>query len=246
MKNLRELSVFQVRLFPVDTIPQSHLLDSNLTLIVGRAFQFQGYRDGDFPSGYESLMSPSGAPGQRDSLDFEAGRFHRDEGESILINSLSIEPRRILLQVSGTSGQADIVFRHLRDLLTAVAPETASGLVEEVYKAEETTCIANLEFSFTRLFRREVLQFIENNVVDAASDSQVAALVQPSGFRVKIGYSAKDASIVEHGITLSSMELTIEPRTNTPLRDGIYYTRSPLSTEQHLKLLVEFERLFTK
>ena len=244
MKNIRELSVLQIRLFPVDTIPSIQPLYSILAETIGRTFQFQGYGNSEVIPGFGGLPMPPILPGQPLSLDFQGGRFQIDDRGILFINSLSIEGRRIILQVSGTSEQADSLFESIKAIMISIWPTSELGLSEIVYKAEETTCIADLDLDFSSLFRAKLLSFLEGRLADVISNQRVDANVQTSGLKVKVAYQVKDPSISGHGITLNNKDVIIEPRVNTPYDAGIFFTKSPLPTNQHFMFLEEFEALF--
>ena len=244
MKNIRELSVVQIRLFPVDTIPQIQPLYSILAETIGRAFQFQGYENREAMPGFGGLPMPPILSGQLPSLDFQGGQFPIDDNAILFVNSLSIEGRKIILQVSGASRHADSVFESLKTLIVSVWPASELGLSDIVYKVEETTCIVDLDLDFSSLFNERLLSFIESRLVDEISEPGVGADARVNGFKVKVAYQTKDPTISGHGITLNNKDVIIEPRVSTPSDAGIFYTRSPLPTHKHLGLLEEFETLF--
>ena len=244
MRNIRELSVQQIRLFPVDTIPQIPALHSVLSDVIGQAFQFQGHQDRDQLSGFGMLPMPPILPGQPAKLEFSGGSLADDDDNVTFITSLTIEGRRVVLQVLGSSQQADRVFKVLSDLLASVWPPSELGLSEVVYEVEETTCILDLDFDFTSLFRRELLSFIEGRLVDVVSSESASVSAQLVKFKAKISYQVNDHNISGHGITLSDKEFVIEPRVNTPGEARIFYTKSPLPSHLHLQFIREFEELF--
>ena len=244
MKKIRELSVAQVRLFPVDTIPQILPLYSILAEAIGKTFRFQGYEEGEPMPGLAGLPFPPFIPGQSPSLNFQGGRFPVDDSRFIFINSLSIEGRRVILNVSGTSEQANEVYESVKSVIIAVWPASEIGFSEVVYEVDETTCIVDLDLDFTSLFRTELLSFLEGSLTDVMSDQRVGANVQVSGLKVKVSYQIEDSNISGHGITLNNKEFTIEPRISTPSDARIYYTKSPLPTHKHLAVLEELEALF--
>lgn len=244
MKSIRELTVVQVRLFPVDTIPQILPLYSILAEAVGKTFRFQGFEGTEGMPGLGGLPLPPILPGQSPSLNFQGGRFPVDDSSFIFINSLSIEGRKIILNVAGTSEQANKVFEGVKAIIIAVWPASEVGFSEVVYEVDETTCIVDLDLDFSSLFRTELLSFLGGRLTDVISDQRVGANVQASGLKVKISYQIEDPSISGHGITLNNKDFTIEPRISTPSDARIYYTKSPLPTHKHLAVLEEFEALF--
>ncbi len=243
MKNVRDMLVIQVRLFPVDTMPPIEILEPMVSEKIGNAYGFQGYGDGGPLLRLPPLPQVSGSPGPPNTLDFQSGTFSSEDAETLFVNSLLIERRRIVLQVAGTSEQADCFFESLRSLISEAYPQCAPGLSKVLYKAEETACTVDLDFQFTQLFHPATLTFIETGVAGAASGTRVRASAVPSGFRSRVSYDVTDQYMRDHGISFNSQDFIIEPRHHTPLQDKIFFTRSPLSSQKHLGLLREFESL---
>ena len=244
MKDVRELSVVQIRLFPVDTLPDIQPMYSILAEIVGSAFQFQGYGEGEQLSGMVGLPMPPNNRNQPNALEFSGGKFVDEDNRITFINSLSIEGRRIILQVAGTTEQADQIFEELKGLIIAVWQPSEIGLSEIIHKAEETMCVVSLDLDFSALFREELILFLNGELLEGISDQRVEASAKPVGFRTKISYEVKDRSIIEHGISLLPKDVIIEPRRDSPPDSRIFYTQSPLPTKKHFQMLENFESLF--
>lgn len=242
MRKIQELSVAQIRLYRVGAIPWE-ILRSNRgreTISTGFSFEipFGGVPD---PAGVAQLpLFPDPL-----ALTFINGEYEVG-GERVYIRSLSIEPRRILLNVIGTSKQADAIYEVLVGALGKAAPTSEKKAPEVLYKAEETTCICELDFSFEQIFQPRVLRFLRENVTKQASNSTIEAKVEPDRFGAKIYFDLADSAIKNHGITLNPKDFIIQPRPGIPQSEHVYYTKSPLPSDSHLKLINQFETLFKK
>jgi hypothetical protein len=234
MKDIHDLLVVQVRLFPVDTIPIDVLAS---------------------PSGRQALRSEFGF--QEASLDLpvvigstgesffalQNGEF-QDSAERIVVRSLDIHPRRMVCRVAGTSKQADKFFSRLTDVIREVRPDSTVAPSSVIYKAEDTSCVATLNIDFAQIFRRSVSSFVHRRLAKVATEPKIQASAYPFKFAARITYDVRDPNVKGHGIIVSPKEFVIEPRMNTPLEDRIFFTKSPFPSDKHFQLVEEFEGLF--
>jgi len=238
MKNVRELAVVHIWLFPVDAIPLNDISSPSGIDAIEEAFKFE-------QSGIGSpLPGLGGVPSLLPGLSWIRGEYNGEKDRRVVINSLDIQRRRIVLRISGTSDQADSVYEHLKSVISRINREIGESLNQVVYKAEESSCIVTLDFDFKQIFEPSVSSFLETKVREAASTSIVSAKVQPVRFVSTITYEVGDATVVEHGIRINPKEFIIEPRADTPLSEHRYLTKSPFRSDIHLEIVQDFEALF--
>ena len=239
MRDVRELLVVQIRLFPADQIPLDLLAAPSAQQALVESFSFQ-------ESGVGLPWMGIQIPGTAPSITLPQGEFTDEKGSKVSIRSLEIQPRRIVTRVAGTSEQADAFFRRFREVISELAPERAPDLTDVVYKAEETSCVVTLGFELSQIFRRNVSTFVRRRLARAASAPTIRANVEPTKFTARIAYEVNEPSLKEHGITLNPKEFVIEPRAGTPTKSRIFFTKSPFPSSVHLELIQEFEDLFSK
>ncbi len=233
MKKIQDLTVSQIYLFQVGAIPLGAVVAGRGIETVRQKFAFQN------PSSLPWAPELTPAP----ALRFANGEL-LVEKTRVVVPSVAIEPRRILLTVSGTSEQADQVFRVLVQTLSELAPDHAEALSNVVYKAEETACIACLDLDFGQVFGRKVRDFLTRRVADTASKPGIRACVEPSRFAATITFELTDEKIKEQGITLNPKEFTVEAMKGLPIKDKLFVTKSPFGSSVHLELIKQLEGLF--
>lgn len=236
MRDVRDLLLVQIRIYPVDSIPLHILSAPSAIEEMVSSFRFEK-QDLGLP------LPRIAVAGTLQNVAFLNGEFIADDDSTVVIQSVEFESRRILIRIFGTSAQADSFYLSLKDLLINRIVKGEKELPEFIIKAEETTCLVNLDFEFSQIYQQGVKRFLTDNLSNAASEPKLSATTQPIRFAVRISYDVMDRNIKDHGITVNPKEFVIEPRSNTPISDRIYLTKSPFSTDRHLQLLEEFESL---
>jgi len=219
MKDILDLSVSQIRIFTVDAVPIRALRTQEAIAGIAKAFSF-----------VQAGIDPASG-----ALGFQGGR-RKVGAEEIVIETVAIEPRRIHIQVLGTSQGADACFEALRDAISEYTPQRPT-MSELVMKSEETSCTVTLEFSIERLFTQQVLAFAKEDLLPNTSLPGLPAIVRSLKLGVEVGYVPKDNRLNEQGITLSNKHFLIEPRVGTRLEERRYFTSSPLGSDAHLRVL---------
>ena len=235
MKDVRELQVVQIRLYPVGAIQLEQLGAPTVMAALEETFKFR-------TSGLDSLFPGAGMAGPVAMIPMQGGEFTDKEGQRVVIRSLEIGPRRTVTRVAGDSAQADDFFDQFVRLVAELVPSMQDSLATVIYKGEETTCVVTLEnLDFARLFRPKVASFFKRRLASAASEPEIKASTGPVRFTTQIQYDVRDERIKENGITLNPKDFVIEPRAGTPLSSRVYFTKSPLPSDEHLQVVEEFE-----
>lgn len=228
MKDITDLKVTQVRLYPIDSVPLRALaIEKNITPFKS-ILRFKSATLGDEKT---ELIS----------FTFLNGEYEY-QGEVHLVERLIIEPLRLSLSVFGTSSVADALYEEVRTILVAAEPNGSFGSAEPYLKVEETSCVATLDVNFRKLFAAPLLQFLDKTVQRRTSTELASSSVQPMTFSARISYELLNSGLKKAGVQLLDKLLTIEPRIRTTLEEQRYYTFSPTDSETHLKVLREFEK----
>jgi hypothetical protein len=230
MKNIVDITVTQVRVYATDSLPFADLRRADNLKTVKETFRFENIQSD--PLGLQ--------------LGFSNGTFeHR--GKSVHILSLTVEPRRVLIQVRGRSSMADALYSAFSDILANFAGQPKGSKFEPLLKAEETACVATLDIDFDDLVAPPLLRFIQTDgkaKLRTEFGSPKSVTFKTLSFEVK--YSPVSPQLEEHDVALSSKLMTFEPRLATPLREKRFFTSSPTDSETHLAILEALEKEVAK
>jgi len=223
MREILQLSVSQVRLFAPDVLPFDAARVRPNAESIRAAFDFQG------------------AATDENVLVFENGLIKHDS-DSSPITKLVIERRKIQLTVADHSQVADAANEALNRILQSIDTRQKPPIYNSLTNAEETSCIAVLDFEFGDLISPNLKAFLDSWVVDRlrTERSSVASIgLRRLSFEVR--YEPIDDTLSEYEITFAHKLLTIEPRVGTPWQQRCYFTVSPTDSVTHLALLRELE-----
>ena len=234
MKDIRELQVVQVRLFAAGAIQPVQIAAPTVRAALEETFKFQA-------SGLNSLATGVSFTGSVPVVALQEGEFLDKEGQRVVIASLEIGARRILTRIAGDSAQADAFFNQFSGVVEELVPSMQGSLLDVIYRAEETSCVVALDIDFAKVFRPKVASFINKHLAAATSEAGIKASTKVVRFATRIEYDVSDRRIKEHGITLNPKEFVVEPRAATPHSSHVYLTKSPLPSDEHLRLVEEFE-----
>lgn len=230
MKDIVDLNVTQVRLYPNDVLPLPALaLERNLAPF-REVLRFK-------------TVSPTESKPEAVTLVFLKGEIEH-EGRAHLIDELIIEAQRLTFSVFGSSAVANALYDEVRKILIAADPAGVFAKAKPYVTTEETGCIVTLDVDFRKLFSPPLLQFLEKTVRPRTSTQIATSEVVPFKFSAKLSYEILDPDLKKAGVRLLDKALTIEPRMRTRLEDRRYFTQSPTDSETHLNLLQAFEKAF--
>jgi len=224
MKDVSELKVKQIRIFPADRIPFA-----TLRTIIGQKSLAEHFS-----------WSEIGANPATGELIYSAGVLQSTNGNPIVVDRLQINDRRIVLQVTGETAQASVVYSSLAGLLAGFDSSGRWKDSEPVVLVHETTCVVTMDFEWNSLLSAPLLGFAQSMMPVLTSEAAAADII---GIKCGIvfSYALKDQTIREHGITLSNKTFSVEPRVNTPLSERRYFTASPTDSDTHMDLLRKLE-----
>jgi hypothetical protein len=178
-------------------------------------------------------------------LVFVGGSHVPTEQAIIVVNAMSINERRIVIDVAGTTQEADILFSALRGLLAQAENQPRIAITAPLIVSHETECVAEMEIDWRDLVSDQVAELVSGPAL-RASEGENAGRIAGMALRFTFAFTAKDASLAENSVSLSDKRFIIEPRTGVALTDHHFYTASPLDTDSHIRLLEEFEKKLRK
>jgi len=232
MKNLKDLTVTQVKIFPHDFIPYDYLFRPDVTDSIVKKYQFQK-KDFPYPPYDESTPNV---------LLLHSGEI-KIEKKKILIILLSFESRKITLKVKGSSKQAAKVFSQIEKDINESDSSNLFNNSNCLIETEETSCVVQLDINYESLFSNKTRRFLKQSIPEKVLPFNLKA-TNPIRLSFLIEFQQDKELFEKHRITISPKELTIEPRAGTSFDDKIFHTKSPTNSDTHLKLIREFEKAF--
>ena len=230
MREIVDLKVTQVRLYPIDVLPLTLLLVEKNLAPFRESLRFKS-------------ASAREAKPERAIIEFLGGEFEH-QGKAHLVDRLTIESQRVTLVLYGTSATADAFYEEVRKIVAAADPEVGFPKSGPYVKVDETSCIVTLDVDFRKLFAPALVKFLEKTVRTRTSTDFASSDVLPARFSARVAYELVNPDLRKAGIRLVDKTLTIEPRVTTRPEERRYYTLSPTDSETHLALLREFEKAF--
>ena len=231
MKNIVDLVVNQIRIFPVDVIPLG---------LINTKSCVEKIKDTLSISEVGVLPSIEG----KNIIVFSKGEL-KEDNELVVINKVEVDPRRIIIEVAGTSKAGNKVYELFMSSLTALTNLDLESLRLPLLLAETTRCVVTLDFAFEELFNHSFTEFLNDRVEKAATNNVVEGLVRPLAAIAEITYQIKDEALVKNKISMNPKQLTIAPRPGAPLDEKKYVISSPFDSNTHLKLIEELNKAIT-
>jgi hypothetical protein len=233
MNKLLSLSVVQLRVFRVDEIPFSSLQLESSTQKIQKAFGFK--QTGPI----NTLFIAEVAGG----IAFRAGEFPSGSTTTV-VDQIIIEPRRILISVSGSSETADQVFAHLREVMREIDQRSERPALEPLVLTQETTTIMQLDFPITALVAGTPLEAFQTGV-NSLIDSQGSRVrIYPSSIHFRVSYDDLPESLKASNITLADKDIGVEIRAGTAVQERTFFITSPNPSSKHIDLVSLFEKTF--
>lgn len=236
MKTPLKLSVTQIRVFAADVIGIQHFRNPSTTEKIRERYGFSTSSSpfGGLPIGLEMGTS----------LQFNSGQFVYQDRKG-LVESLAIEERRILFTIEGYSEIAHGFFKDLRQMLEELDIRQDKPSYEPLVVAEETVCIAQFSFPFLALLSEGLIELQkEMKKVVQLSDTKVDLF--PISVKFAVRYLSIPPELARKKVSLSDKEISIEVRAKTDPGEQIYFTKSPFSSDIHLRLLEDMEKKFNQ
>jgi hypothetical protein len=226
---IKKLALTQIVLVQHDEIPLNKLLHRSYLERLATFFQF---------SNVEVVQTDT----EQFAILCRHGIYKSESGEHI-IKKLELTERKIIFQIDGSSNEANKFFASLTDFLSNLSGTTKEEKhLSPIVKAEESEITTRLEFTVESLFSPAYWLFVKSTVAERANSDIAEANIKPASLVFDVEYLIKDKALNDYGITLGRKEFTVSPKRGYPLDEQIYYSKAPVDTNTHIKLLEELER----
>ncbi len=229
MKNIVDLVVNQIRIFPVDIVPLGLINTKSCVEKIRNTLSI---------SEVGALPSIEG----KDVILFRKGEL-KEDNELVVINKIEVDPRRIIIEVAGPSKAGNKVYELFVSSLAEFGNLDLKGLQSPLLLAETTRCVVTLDFTFEELFNRSFTEFLKKRVEKEATNDAAEGSVRPLAAIAEISYRVKDENIVSNRISMNPKQLTIAPRPGAPLDEKKYVISSPFNSDTHVKLIEELNKV---
>ncbi len=228
MKNVTDLTVTQIRIFQVDVIPLSVITTKSCVEKIKEVLSIGEVGVRPFIEG-------------KDIIVFLRGELRREK-RVIVVNKIEVDPRRVIVEVEGTSKDGNEVYETFLSVVAVVANANLESLRTPLLLAETTQCVVNLDFAFDSLFSNAFIEFLNSRVEKEASSKVAKASVRPLATTVEIQYEITDKALLDNRITMNPKQFSIAPRPGAPSDAKKYLISSPFDSDTHLKLVEELNK----
>ena len=230
MKNIRELTSVQIRIFPADYIPYSYLLRKEFIDFIIEKYKFTSH---EMP--FENL--PGDTP---KVLVFKSGEY-KVEKKKIIIKRLAFENRRIVTDTLSTSKEATKLFNIISRDINKFQIDGSFKPSDASYLGEDASCVVSLDVDYMDLFSDKFRNFLKVDLIKYMKHDVFE--IYPKLTRFEISFKT-DEKLMKNRISLSPKQLVIEPRTEHSLDEKTFLTSSPCDTDTHINMLESFEKHF--
>lgn len=236
MKEITDLAVMELRLFPYDVIPLRSLITASHLKTFTSPFVFKEVEIGEDEN--HNIQA----------VKMQKGEFKCRE-RICPVESLIIEKNRIILKTQSDNEIADQFYRAISKSLIEIDPNGRFKGSNYLVKSYQTVCVVTLDLDYMNIFSGETSRFIKSDALKACSTpvKHVAKVrIFPQSLTFSVNYEVTDKALLDAGVAISPKPLTIEPRMGTSLNERRFYTSSPTDSKTHLDLISTFENLFKK
>lgn len=219
------LTVEQTRVFNLDAVPFRFIFTP---VVVNKIVE--KYRSGISPE-----PSQKGIP----SLQFNGGEFFL--GKKIIpVNSFTIEERRVVLSIVGTSVEADHFFEDVKKTIIETLGSSAN-FYDPIVKVDQSSCFVTLDAGIQKFFESSFISFCNKSLPSYNNLPEVQVETHPFSLRIELNFKVNNPELLRSNITVGPKYLVIEKRLQTRPDENMYFVSSPFDTATHMKLIKDLE-----
>ncbi len=228
---VQKTSISLISIVEFENIPIMTLLSSDKMTQIQRAYNFGAVEP--HPGSLQNLPT----------IRFSYGSKLASNQRDVPILKFEIDPRKIVVEVEGTSDEAEEIYETLLSDVIEMVPETKGLDFTPVIFSFESIIVAQMDFHASKLINPLLSDFIDEDVQQSVSRDLGDAIVNVDKLILRCDYPSPDPILTEYQINLVRKEFSIFPREGTPLKDQKYVSRAPIRTEEHIKLLEKMEKI---
>lgn len=191
-----------------------------------------------FAKGVDVIQAPNQVP----TIVLKNGILVIDT-KQLAILRLQFEPRKIIIDVEGSSEEAEYAYRSLVKSLIELSEEPDDQFLNPLLTAIETTILSHLNFPAERLITPELVAMVDKYINGKSQNESFVSRTNPAQVSFQVEYLPSDFDLSDYRIGLSRKELTIGPLKGYPLANQMYESKAPLDTTTHESLLIELEQM---
>lgn len=237
MRDIKELTIMQRRIFGIDVLPFRQLVTASNLPKLTDLFLFKNTDLAEDPN--TRVL---------DSVKMTLGEFKLAD-KIYPVDVLVVERRSITFVIQADSEIADKFYLTIADILREIGPNKEFTADSYLLNTTVTNCVVSLDFDFKDIFSKTFSSFVKKEVTDtstAAVENKAKVKILPKSLAFNVNYSVTDKSLLDNNLSINTKQFTVEPRMGTKIEDRIYFTSSPTDSKTHLKLIEELEMLFKK
>ncbi len=220
----------QVRLVQHDQIPLAGILNQESITEITKLFSFSS---GEIRAGENSVTN----------IRFQGG-LHKSEKRTFPITDFSIDPRKMTLNIEGTSEGVDEIFVILNKKMKKLAGDSSDDFLKPIVVADDSEIISSLSFEFEKLFSNGLGGVVDGSLKKAIGREDASAIIKPLEISFEIDYLPNSEKLIESRITLSKKKFKLSPRQGYSITDKVFLSVAPLRTKEHISILAELEKIF--
>lgn len=237
MKDIADLTVTEIRFFPMDIIPFNSLLTvTNVKTVT-------------IPYAFKNVDLTEDDNKNYTALHLKTGEF-KHNNKIYPVELLIIERARIILRIKGDSDIAGLFYDEIHKSLISIDQSDLYKKSEPIVIDRDTSCVAHLDIDYMDIFSEAFRTFLAKETVTALQSAggkklAVRQLV-PRTLSFNVSYELKDTILTELNVGSYPKAFVIEPRIGVSFKEKRFFTASPTDSKTHMKLISEFERKFKK
>lgn len=225
---IKRTSIHQIQIFKNDEVPFWRLCQPSPIEALRSIFNFNEMEVG--------LSSPPARP----ALTAQMGSFVEGSLRAPIMR-LVVEDRRVLLDIEGNSDDAEKVLSRLRTFLIELSENQDPEFLTPIISTQESEVIARLEIDPDDLIAPFLRKFMQSQATTDVQYSFAKGTIALAQVVFDVNYREEGTVLDDRRVTLSRKQFLIGPREGFRPEERMYYSKAPISTQAHLRLLKGLE-----